>query len=254
MAYKLNRRAFLIFSGGSVLAAACGGGGSSDSSSSSSSSSSSAASGPDNSPLRLGYFPNMSHGQPNVGIQNGAIQKQLGEGVKLTTKAFNAGPAAIEALFAGEIDATYVGPSPSVNGYVQSSGKDLRIIAGATSGGVLFVTRKGFDPKSPSDFANKKIATPQLANTQDVAARAWLKKNGLNAKEQGGNVTIVPTANAQQIQLFQQGAIDASWAPEPWGTRLIQEAGGKLFLDERDLWPNKQFVITNLVVKTSYLN
>jgi len=254
MAYKLNRRAFLIFSGGSVLAAACGGGGSSDSSSSSSSSSSSAPSGPDNSPLRLGYFPNMTHVQPNVGIQNGDIQKQLGEGVKLTTKAFNAGPSAIEALFAGEIDATFVGPSPALNGYVQSGGKDVRIIAGATSGGALFVTRKGFDPKSPSDFANKKIATPQLGNTQDVAARAWLKKNGLNAKEQGGNVTIVPTANAQQIQLLQQGAIDAAWAPEPWGTRLISEGEGKLYLDERDIWPNKQFVTTNLVAKTSYLN
>src|SRR5215212_11463503 len=133
MAYKLNRRAFLIFSGGSVLAAACGGGGT-DSSSSSSSSSTSSANGPDNSPLRLGYFPNMTHVQPNVGIQNGAYQKQLGEGVKLTTKAFNAGPSAIEALFAGEVDATFVGPSPSINGYVQSGGKDLRIIAGATSG------------------------------------------------------------------------------------------------------------------------
>src|SRR5215213_4657802 len=169
MAYKLNRRAFLIFSGGSVIAAACGGGGSSDSSSSSSSSSSasSAASGPDNSPLRLGYFPNMTHVQPNVGIQNGAYQKQLGEGVKLTTKAFNAGPSAIEALFAGEVDATYVGPSPALNGFVQSNGKDVRIVAGATSGGALFLTRKGFDPKSPSEFANKKIASPQLGNTQD---------------------------------------------------------------------------------------
>src|SRR5262249_1845323 len=137
---------------------------------------------------------------------------------------------------------------------VRSDGKEGRIIGGATSGGVLFVTRTGFDPKSPADFAHKKIATPQLANTQDVAARAWLKKNGLNAKEQGGNVTIVPTANAQQIQLFQQGQIDASWAPEPWATRLIQEADAKLYIDERDLWPNKQFVITHLIVKTSYLN
>lgn len=251
MAYKLNRRAFLIFSGGSIIVAACGGGGSGDSSSTTSAT---ASGGTDDAPLRLGFFPNMTHVQPNVGIQHGVYQKQLGEGVKLTTKAFNAGPAAIEALFAGEIDAAYIGPSPSVNGYVQSNGKDLRIIAGATSGGVLFVTRKGFDPKSPSEFANKKIATPQLGNTQDVAARAWLKKNGLNAREQGGNVTIVPTANAQQVQLFQQGALDASWAPEPWGTRLMQEAGAKLYLDERDLWPNKQFVITNLVVKTSYLN
>jgi NitT/TauT family transport system substrate-binding protein len=250
---KLNRRAFLILSGGSLIAVACGGGGS-DSNATSSSGSSSGSNGPDNSPLRLGYFPNMTHVQPNVGIQNGAFQKQLGEGVKLTTKAFNAGPSAIEALFAGEVDATYVGPSPALNGFVQSNGKDVRIVAGATSGGALFVTRRGFEPKAPSEFANKKIASPQLGNTQDVALRAWLKKNGLNAKEQGGNVTVVPTPNAQQIQLLQQGQVDAAWAPEPWGTRLLQEGGAKLYLDERDLWPNKQFVTTNLVVKTSYLN
>lgn len=191
--------------------------------------------------------------QPNVGIENGFYARTLGENVKLETRPFNAGSATIEALFAGAIDAAYVGPSPAVNGYVQSQGKDLRIIAGATSGGVLFITRPESKINSPADFANKKIATPQLANTQDVAVRAWLKSKGLSAKEQGGNVTIVPTANAQQIALFQKGDIDASWAPEPWGTRLIQEAGGKLFLDERDLWPNRQFVITNLIVKTKYL-
>lgn len=251
---RIDRRAFFGLSGSALAAAvlaACG--------SSSSNSDSKAVANPkptdgsENATLRLGYFPNMTHVQPNVGLENGAYAKQLGSNIKLETTPFNAGPAAIEALFAGSIDATYVGPSPAVNGYVQSQGKDLRIISGATSGGVLFVTRKGFDPKTAADFANRKIATPQLGNTQDVAARAWLKKNGLNAKEQGGNVTIVPTANAQQIQLFQNNDIDASWAPEPWGTRLIQEADGKLFLDERDLWPNRQFVITNLVVKTKYL-
>jgi NitT/TauT family transport system substrate-binding protein len=250
---RFDRRTFLSLSGGglaALVAAACGSGGSDSGSSSSSSSTGSAV---DNATLRLGYFPNLTHVQPNVGLENGAFVRTLGEGVKLEPKAFNAGPAVIEALFAGSIDASYIGPSPAINGYVQSQGKDVRIIAGATSGGALLVVRKDAGINSPADFANKKIATPQLGNTQDVAARAWLKKNGLNAKEQGGNVTIVPTANAQQIQLFQKGDIDAAWAPEPWGTRLIQEAEGKLFLDERDLWPNRQFVVTNLIVKTKYL-
>src|SRR4051794_2801280 len=254
MAFTLDRRAFLILSGGSVIAAACGGG-SDDSSSSSSSSSSGASTSRAGQPatLRLGYFSNMTHVQPNVGLENGAFAKTLGESVKLEPKAFNAGPAVIEAMFAGAIDASYIGPSPSVNGYVQSQGKELRIIAGATSGGALLVVRKNAGISKPSDFANKKIATPQLGNTQDVAARAWLKKNGLNAREQGGNVSIIPTANAQQIALFQKGDIDAAWAPEPWGTRLIQEADGVLLLDERDIWPNKQFVTTNLIVSTKYL-
>jgi NitT/TauT family transport system substrate-binding protein len=252
MSYKLNRRAFLIFSGGSVLAAACGGGGS-DSGPSSSSSGAATSKAGTPATLRLGYFPNLTHVQPNVGLENGVFAKTLGENVKLEPKAFNAGPAVIEALFAGAIDASYIGPSPAVNGYVQSQGKELRIVAGATSGGALLVVRKNAGISKPSDFANKKVATPQLGNTQDVAARAWLKKNGLNAREQGGNVSIVPTANAQQIALFQKGDIDAAWAPEPWGTRLIQEADGQLFLDERDLWPNKQFVVTNLIVATKFL-
>jgi NitT/TauT family transport system substrate-binding protein len=253
MAYKLNRRAFLILSGGSVIAAACGGGGSDSSSTSSSSGDVAASKAGTPATLRLGYFPNLTHVQPNVGLENGAFARTLSENVKLEPKAFNAGPSVIEAMFAGAIDASYIGPSPAINGYVQSQGKELRIIAGATSGGALLVVRKNAGISKASDFANKKIATPQLGNTQDVAARAWLKKNGLNAKEQGGNVNIIPTANAQQIALFQKGDIDAAWAPEPWGTRLIQEADGQLFLDEREIWPNKQFVVTHLIVATKFL-
>ena len=117
---------------------------------------------------------------------------------------------------------------------MQSEGKEVRIIAGATSGGALL--RRPARPRTstqPADFANKKIATPQLGNTQDVALRAWLKKNGLNAKEQGGNVKVLPTANADTLALFKKGDIDGAWVPEPWATRLVQEAGGKVYLDER---------------------
>jgi NitT/TauT family transport system substrate-binding protein len=203
--------------------------------------------------LRLGYFPNVTHAQPQVGLARGTFEEALGSNVTVETTTFNAGPSVIEALFAGEIDISYIGPNPAINGYVRSDGEDLRIIAGATSGGAQLIVRPDADIESPADFANKRVATPQLGNTQDVALRAWLADNGLNAREQGGNVQVLPTANADQLTLFQNGDIDAAWAPEPWATRLIQEAGGELFLDEKDLWPDGAFVTTHIIVKTSFL-
>jgi NitT/TauT family transport system substrate-binding protein len=209
---------------------------------------------PEQVTLRLGYFPNITHAQPQVGIARSTFSEALGPNVDLdTSKTFNAGPAAIEALFAGEIDATYIGPNPAINGYVQSDGKEVRIVAGATSGGALLVVRADAAIESPADFANKKVATPQLGNTQDVALRTWLADNGLNAREQGGNVQVVPTANADTLTLFQEGRIDAAWVPEPWATRLVQEAGGEVFLDEKTLWPEGKFVTTHLIVRTKFL-
>jgi len=203
--------------------------------------------------LSLGYFPNVTHSQPIVGLARGTYAEDLGPNVKLDTKLFNAGPAAIEALLAGQIDAAYVGPNPAINGYVQSNGSALRIVAGAASAGALLIVRPDRNIKQPSDFVNKKVATPQLGNTQDVALRAWLKSNGLNAKENGGNVTVLPTSNSDTLNLFKKGDIDAAWVPEPWASRLVREAGGKVFLDERSLWPNGDFVTTHLVVRTSFL-
>ncbi|MGE5596258.1 MAG: ABC transporter substrate-binding protein [Hyphomicrobiales bacterium] len=203
--------------------------------------------------LRLGYFANVTHAPALVGVQDGTFAKELGDNVKLDVKTFNAGPAAIEALFAGEIDIAYVGPNPAINGYVQSNGEALRIIAGAASGGASLVVRPESGIERPQDFAGKKIATPQLGNTQDVALRAWLAENGLNAKEQGGNVNVIPTENATTLTLFQKGDIDAAWVPEPWATRLILQAGGQRFLDERTIWPDGRFVTTNIIVRTGFL-
>ena len=203
--------------------------------------------------LRLGYFPNIIHAQPIVGLQRGTYAEVLGSDVTLETKTFNAGPEAIEALFAGAIDATYIGPNPAINGYAQSKGEALRIVAGATSGGALLIVRPNANIKEPGDLANKKIASPQLGNTQDVALRKYLLDNGLGAKESGGNVQVIPTKNPDTLNLFKQGTIDGAWVPEPWATRLIQEAGGEVFLDERDLWPNGAFVTTHLIVSTDFL-
>ena len=203
--------------------------------------------------LRLGYFPNVTHAQPIVGLARGTFSQVLGDTVILKATTFNAGPSAIEALFAGAIDATYIGPNPAISGYVQSGGKALRIVVGATSGGALLVVRPDRNIKMAADLANKKLATPQLGNTQDVALRAYLQANGLASKENGGNVQVIPTSNANILTAFLKGDIDGAWVPEPWGSRLVNEAQGQVFLDERTLWPNGDFVTTHLIVRTEFL-
>jgi NitT/TauT family transport system substrate-binding protein len=203
--------------------------------------------------VRVGYFPNITHAQALVGRAGGQFEKALGPGVQIEWKAFNAGPAAIEALFANAIDLTYVGPNPTVTGYVRSQGDAVRVIAGAASGGASLVVRQGAGIQKASDFHGKKVATPQQGNSQDIALRAWLRANGLKPREKGGDVQVLPITNADQFALFLKGQLDAAWAPEPWAARLVHEAGGKIFLDERDLWPNRQFVITDLIVRPKFL-
>ncbi len=203
--------------------------------------------------IRVGYFPNMTHAQALVGRANGQFEKAFGAGVRVEWKAFNAGPSAIEALFANAIDVTYVGPNPTVTGYVRSQGEAVRVIAGAASGGASLVVRQGAGIQNASDFHGKRVATPQLGNTQDVALRAWMRANGLKAREKGGDVQVIPTSNPDQLTLFLKGQLDAAWAPEPWAARLVHEGGGRIFLDERDLWPNHQFVITNIIVSPKFL-
>ena len=203
--------------------------------------------------IRVGYFPNITHSQALVGLPRGDFQEALGPNVRIDATTFNAGPSVIEALFAGRIDLAYIGPNPAINGYVQSQGEALRIVAGATSGGASFVVTNASGVLSPADLHGKKLATPQLGNTQDVALRSYLVAHGLQTLEQGGGVEIVPTANPQILDLFRLGQIDGAWVPEPWASRLIVEGGGRLFLDERDLWPEGDFVTAHVIVRTSYL-
>lgn len=203
--------------------------------------------------VRVGAFPNITHPQAMVGKANGYFAKALGPNVKLEWTSFNAGPSAIEALFAGAIDMTYIGPNPTISGYVHSNGAALRVIAGAASGGVALVVRKDSGIQKPEDFHGKRIASPQLGNTQDVALRAWLKAHGLKTIDKGGDVQVLPIANPDQLTLFLKKQLDAAWAPEPWASRLIHQGNGRLFLDERDLWPQGKFVITNLIVSQKFL-
>jgi NitT/TauT family transport system substrate-binding protein len=203
--------------------------------------------------LRVGYFPNLTHAQALVGRAGGQFDKALGPGIQIEWKAFNAGPSEIEALFANAIDLAYVGPNPTVAGYVRSQGEAVRVIAGAASGGASLVVRNGAGIRTVADFHGKKVATPQQGNSQDVALRAWMRANGMKPREKGGDVQVLPITNADQFTLFLKGQLDASWAPEPWAARLVHEAGGRIFLDERDLWPNRQFVITNLIIRPKFL-
>ena len=215
--------------------------------------SSPAASAPSSAPvaLRLGYFPNITHATAIVGVEGGIFAKALGAGVTLKTSTFNAGSSASEALLSGAIDATFIGPSPAINAFSKSSGA-VKIVSGATSGGALLVVKAGIT--TAAQLKGKKLATPQLGNTQDVAFRTWLLAQGLKTDAQGGgDVSIVPQDNAQTLQAFETGAIDGAWLPEPWATRLILEGHGTVLVNEKDLWPAGQFATTVLLVRTDYL-
>lgn len=202
--------------------------------------------------LRLGYFPNITHAPALVGVQNDIFKQKLGD-VRLETKTFNAGPSAIEALFSGAIDATYIGPNPAITGWAQSKGAALRIIAGTTSGGAGLVVRPGIN--TAQDLRGKKIASPQLGNTQDVALRYWLKQQGLKTDTSGGgDVSVLPTANSEIVTAFGSGAVDGAWLPEPYLSRLVLEHKGKILKNEKEEWPGGAFVTTHLIVSKKFLD
>jgi NitT/TauT family transport system substrate-binding protein len=200
--------------------------------------------------LRLGYFPNLTHATAIVGVEDGHFTRALGRN-KLKTQTFNAGPEATHALLSGALDATYIGPGPSTNAYAKSGGEAVRVISGATSGGAALVVKP--EITSVADLKGKKIASPQLGNTQDIALRSYLKEQGLETtQEGGGDVQIVPQENSQTVDTFATGTIDGAWVPEPYLSRLVNE-GGTVLVDERTLWPEGKFVTTNLLVRTDFL-
>ena len=203
--------------------------------------------------LNIGYFPNINHAQAVIGIGNGDFQKALGKNIEIKPLVFSAGPSIIEALLAKRVDVAYVGPNPAINGYVVSEGKNVKIIAGASSGGAIFVVRNDSGINSVKDLAGKKIASPQIGNTQDVALRKYLIDNGYKTKDKGGNVEILPAKNADILTLLLKKEIDGAWVPEPWGEKMLKESNSRLFLDERTLWPGEKFVTANIIVNPEYL-
>lgn len=209
--------------------------------------------------IRVGHFPNITHSQGVIGHgltrqDRGWFERFLGPDVTIQWYVYSAGPSAMEALFANSIDLVYVGPSPTINAYVKSKGEEVRVVCGACFGGSALVVQPG-SIKQISDFKNKIIATPQLGNTQDIAARAWFRSKGFQFTLFGGDVRIIPMENVDQLTLFKQGDLEAAWTVEPWVSRLLLEAQGQIYLEEAELWPetNGKYVTTHLVCRRAYL-
>jgi NitT/TauT family transport system substrate-binding protein len=202
--------------------------------------------------LKFGYFPNFTHATGIIAIANGYLAKELGPSVKITPVTFNAGPAAVSALFAGGVDVTLAGPNPTINGFEQSHGEALKVISGGASGGAGLVVQSGI--KSAADLKGKTIATPSLGNTQDVALRYWLKSHGLaTTTTGGGDVHITPEDNATALQAFVQGSIAGAWEPQPWVTQMVEQGHGTELVNEKSLWPGGQFIVTNTIASTSFI-
>ena len=202
--------------------------------------------------VRFGHFPNVTHAQGVIAHAfsrqgKGWFEQRLGPNVDVQWFTYNAGPSAMEAIFAGSLDVTYVGTGPALNAHFKAKGDEIRVISGAADGGAALVVKPD-GPKSPSDFRGKKIATPQMGNTQDIACRAWLKANGYKVTQTGGEVLVIPTANPDQLGVFQSGAVDAVWTVEPWVTRLENDADARVFLEDKDC------ITTWLVSSVKFLN
>lgn len=202
--------------------------------------------------LKLGYFPNLTHAPAVLGVAQGDFAEALGADTDFSTALFNAGPEAIEALFSGAVDATFVGPSPVINAHAVSLGEAVRVVAGATAGGAFLVVRP--EIRDAEDLRGLTLASPQLGNTQDVALRAWLGEQGLRTDRLGGgDVRVQPQPAAQILDAYRAGAIDGAWVPEPWASRLVQQEGARVLVDEADLWPGGRYATTQLVVRADYL-
>jgi NitT/TauT family transport system substrate-binding protein len=196
--------------------------------------------------LRLGYFPNVTHAPALIGLEKGLFEKELG-GTKLTRQEFNAGPNEVAALLGGSLDIGFIGSGPAINAYAKSDGEAVRLISGVTSGGAQLVVRP--DIATPADLAGKTVVTPQLGNTQDVALKKWLADQGLT-----GKVQVTNLENAQTLDAFRGGEVQAAWLPEPWSSRLVLDAGAKVLLDEKSLWPDGRFPTTVVIVRTQFLD
>ena len=204
--------------------------------------------------VRVGHFPSVTHAPALIARARGHFESELGRGVGVQWKTFNAGPEAIEALFAGAIDILYVGPNPAVNGFIRSKGEALRVVAGVASGGSAFVVRTNSGIQQFEDIRRKRVASPQKGNTQDVALLYLMKQKGLVSKSQGGEVEIFNISGGDQITAFLKNQVDAIWTVEPWVSRLVAEAGGKILFEEGERWPEGKYATTLLVVRKRFLD
>jgi len=203
--------------------------------------------------IRIAYFPNIGHAVPIVGMEKGFFENSIGEQATIETRVFDSGPQAIESLFANSIDLAYVGPGPAITGFLNSENHNVKILAGAASGGASFIVHPDSEISSASDFAGKKIAVPQIGNTQDISLRHYLSENGLKPAEKGGSVIVYNIPNPDVFTLFVKGDIDGAWVAEPWATILETELGGKRLFHEEELWPDKTFASVLLIGNANYV-
>ena len=201
--------------------------------------------------IRVAFFPSIVHAVPIVGIENGIFVENLSQ--KIDVKIFDSGPQVIESLFSNSIDIAYVGPGPVINGYLKSDGEALKILAGAADGGASLVAQKDSGLDSIENFDGKRIAAPQISNTQDVSLRHYLSTNGLQPVEKGGTVYVLNISNPDIYTLFAKGDIDGAWVPEPWATMLVQDLDGIRIFNESQFWPDKQFSSVLLIGRTDYV-
>ncbi len=204
--------------------------------------------------IRVAYFPNINHAVPIVGIEKGIFQDQIGNNTVIESKLFDAGPQVIESLFAGSIDIAYVGPGPAINGFLKSEDHNIKILSGAASGGASFIVHSNSKINSVADFEGKRIAAPQIGNTQDISLRSYIFENGLKPAEKGGSVTVLNLSTSDIYTLFAKGDIDAAWVPEPTATILVQQLDGKRLFKEEELWPENKFASVLLIAREEYVN
>ncbi|MDH3618672.1 MAG: ABC transporter substrate-binding protein [Nitrosopumilus sp.] len=204
--------------------------------------------------LRVAFFPNIGHAIPVVGMERGMFESNLGNSTIVETKLFDSGPQVIESLFANSIDIAYVGPGPAINGFLKSENHDVIILSGAASGGASFIVHPNSKINSVDDFAGKRIAAPQIGNSQDVSLRNYLSENGLKPYEKGGSVVVLNISNPDIYTLFTKGDIDAAWVPEPWATILVQDLEGKRLFFEEELWPENKFASVLLIGREKYVS
>ena len=207
-----------------------------------------------NDKIRVAFFPSISHVVPIVGIENDIFQENLTQQKIIEVKIFDSGPQVIESLFSNSIDLAYVGPGPVINGFLKSDGRDLKILAGAANGGASFIIQKNSGLDSIDNFHGKRIASPQISNTQDVSLRHYLSTNGLNPVEKGGTVFVLNISNPDIYTLFAKGEIDGAWVPEPWATILVEELDGIRLFNENQFWPEKQFSSVLLIGRTDFID
>ena len=203
--------------------------------------------------IRVAFFPSIGHAVPIVGLGNGIFQNGIGEEIKIETKLFDSGPQVIESVFSSSIDVAYVGPGPVINGFLKSNGNDVKILAGAASGGASFIVQPDSGLDSIENFDGKRIASPQISNSQDVSLRHYLASNNLQPVEKGGTVFVLNISNPDIYTLFAKGEIDGAWVPEPWATMLVEELDGVRLFNEEKLWPNEEFASVLLIARTDYL-